>query len=76
MNQLAQEIIAANVAPGSIRIWWIGQEGFVIKSPRLIIYIDLNTGDVNEFSRLARRHSLPHRVMQAGESIVFPESNK
>jgi len=50
MNQLAQEIIAANVAPGSIRIWWIGQEGFVIKSPRLIIYIDLNTGDVTSLA--------------------------
>jgi L-ascorbate 6-phosphate lactonase len=40
MNALRQEIVAAKVAPGSLRIWWIGQEGFVIKSPRSIIYID------------------------------------
>ena len=36
----------------------------------------LNTADVNEFRRLAQRRGLPHRVMQAGESFVFPESMK
>jgi L-ascorbate 6-phosphate lactonase len=40
MNLLAQEIIGAIAAPGSLRIWWIGQEGFVVKSPRLVVYID------------------------------------
>ena len=32
----------------------------------------LNTGDVGEFSRLAKERGLPYRVMQAGESFVFP----
>ena len=35
VNALSLEIKEAKVAPGSLRIWWIGQEGFVIKSPRL-----------------------------------------
>jgi L-ascorbate 6-phosphate lactonase len=48
VNQLAHEIVAANVAPGTLRIWWIGQEGFVIKSPRQIIYIDPYLSDYAE----------------------------
>jgi len=37
MNPLAQEIRTMKVLPGSLRIWWIGQAGFVIKSSRLIV---------------------------------------
>jgi L-ascorbate 6-phosphate lactonase len=48
MNLLAQEITEAKVPPGSVRIWWIGQEGFVIKSPKLIIYIDPYLSDYCE----------------------------
>jgi L-ascorbate 6-phosphate lactonase len=48
MNPLAQEIVATPVAPGSLRIWWIGQEGFVVKSPRLILYIDPYLSDYAE----------------------------
>jgi L-ascorbate 6-phosphate lactonase len=48
MNPLPQEIVAAKVAPGSLRIWWIGQEGFVIKTPRLIIYVDPYLSDYAE----------------------------
>ena len=48
MNPLAQEVVDAKVAPGSLRIWWIGQEGFVIKSSRLILYIDPYLSDYCE----------------------------
>jgi L-ascorbate 6-phosphate lactonase len=48
MNRLAQEIIGTNVVPGSLRIWWIGQEGFVIKSSRLTLYIDPYLSDYCE----------------------------
>ena len=33
----------------------------------------LNTGDVNEFRRIAQERDVPHRVMRAGESFHFPE---
>ena len=48
MNPLSREIADAKVAPGSLRIWWIGQEGFVVKSPRQIIYIDPYLSDYAE----------------------------
>jgi L-ascorbate 6-phosphate lactonase len=48
MNPLAREIVDAKVTPGSLRIWWIGQEGFVIKSSRRIIYIDPYLSDYCE----------------------------
>lgn len=47
-NPLAREIRSAKVAPGSLRIWWIGQEGFVIKSSRQIVYIDPYLSDYCE----------------------------
>ena len=47
-NPLAREIRAARVAPGSLRVWWIGQEGFVIKSSRQIVYIDPYLSDYCE----------------------------
>jgi L-ascorbate metabolism protein UlaG (beta-lactamase superfamily) len=40
MSALISQINRAKVGPGSLRIWWTGQEGFVIKSASLIIYID------------------------------------
>jgi L-ascorbate 6-phosphate lactonase len=40
MNALINEIDKTHVEPGGLRIWWIGQEGFVIKSASLLIYID------------------------------------
>jgi L-ascorbate 6-phosphate lactonase len=48
MNPLAREIVNVKVPPGSARIWWIGQEGFVIKSSRRIIYIDPYLSDYCE----------------------------
>ena len=40
MNALVRQIDETRVEPGSLHIWWIGQEGFVLKSSRQIIYID------------------------------------
>ena len=40
MNALISEIDKTAVEKGKLKIWWIGQEGFVLKSARLIIYID------------------------------------
>ncbi|MEA3225703.1 MAG: MBL fold metallo-hydrolase, partial [Planctomycetota bacterium] len=40
MNALISEINESQVKPGGLRIWWIGQEGFILKSCERIIYID------------------------------------
>jgi len=40
MNALINEIDETVVEKGRLRIWWIGQEGFVLKSATLVIYID------------------------------------
>ena len=40
MNPLIAEINETEVVPGALRIWWLGQEGFAIKSQNCIIYID------------------------------------
>jgi len=40
MNALISEINKSQVEPGTLQIWWIGQEGFVFKSHGRIIYID------------------------------------
>jgi len=74
MNQLAQEIARTGVAPGSLRIWWIGQEGFVIKSSRRIVYIDpylsdycerVTRGQPNEHVLITPPPLLPHDVDHA-----------
>ncbi|MFC1636288.1 hypothetical protein ACFL5Z_15765 [Planctomycetota bacterium] len=45
MNAVIREINEAQVEPGRLIIWWIGQERFVFKSVTQMIYIDpyLNT---------------------------------
>lgn len=40
MNALIREITDAQVGPNGLQIWWLGQEGFVFKTPSRIIYID------------------------------------
>ena len=41
MNRLAQTIKETRVAPGSVAIFWLGQAGFVFKSPAgAVLYID------------------------------------
>jgi hypothetical protein len=36
----------------------------------------INTADVNEFRRLAQEDGLPHRVMQVGRSLLFPQDSR
>jgi L-ascorbate metabolism protein UlaG (beta-lactamase superfamily) len=48
MNPLAREIKTANIVPGSVRVWWIGQAGFVVKSRDLVVYIDPSLSDYAE----------------------------
>ena len=78
MNALVRQINETRVKPGSLHIWWIGQEGFVLKSPRQIIYIDpylstyaekMTVGKPNEHIRIKPAPMDPEDVTHA--DIVF-----
>jgi len=74
MNALIEEINEAQVKSGSLRIWWIGQEGFVFKSAMHIIYIDpylstyaerITKGKPNEHVRISPAPMQPQDVDHA-----------
>jgi len=78
MNALIREINEAQVEPGKLGIWWIGQEGFVFKSASQIIYIDpylstyaetITKGKSNEHVRIKPAPMKPEDVTHA--DIVF-----
>ena len=78
MNVLIREINEAQVEPGNLRIWWIGQEGFVFKSATQIIYIDpylstfaerITKGKPDEHVRIRPAPMKPEDVTHA--DIVF-----
>ena len=78
MNALVNEINTMQVEPGGLQIWWIGQEGFVFKSPGQIIYIDpylstyaekITRGKPNEHVRIKPAPMKPEDVNHA--EIVF-----
>ena len=71
MNRLIKEINDTVMEPGSLNIWWIGQEGYVIKSPDLVIYIDpylstyaeqITRGKPNEHVRMMQPPMRPEEV--------------
>jgi len=58
MNRLAEEIHAAEVPAGAVRLWWLGQAGFAFKAPGgLVVYVDPYLSDAVErlhgFKRLS-----------------------
>ena len=74
MNALVNEINEAQVKTGNLRIWWIGQEGFVFKSATHIIYIDpylstyaetITKGKPNEHVRIRPALMKPEDVTHA-----------
>jgi len=74
MNSLIAEIDEAQVQPDTLMVWWIGQEGFVIKSSELIIYIDpylsdyaerITRGEPNEHVRM---HEAPMKASEVGHA--------
>jgi len=74
MNALIREINEAQVKPDNLRIWWIGQEGFVFKSATKIIYIDpylstyaekITKGKPNEHVRIKPAPMKPEDVTHA-----------
>ncbi|MHC4681236.1 MAG: MBL fold metallo-hydrolase [Planctomycetota bacterium] len=78
MNARIREISEMRVEPGHLRIWWIGQEGFVLKSSSQIIYIDpylstyaerITRGKPNEHIRIKPAPMNPEDVTHA--DIVF-----
>ena len=74
MNRVIKQIDDTVVKSGSLRIWWLGQEGYVIKSPELIIYIDpylstyaerITLGKPNEHIRMMQPPMRPEEVTNA-----------
>ncbi len=74
MNRLIKEINDAVVKSGSLSIWWLGQEGYVIKSSDLVIYIDpylstyaerITLGKPNEHVRMMQSPIRPEEVINA-----------
>jgi L-ascorbate metabolism protein UlaG (beta-lactamase superfamily) len=74
MNRLIREINDTIMEPGSLNIWWIGQEGYVVKSRNLIIYIDpylstyvekITRGRPNEHVRMMQAPMRPDEVTHA-----------
>jgi len=74
MNALINEINQTQVRPGGLQIWWLGQEGFVFKSPGRIIYIDpylstyaekMTRGKSNEHVRIKPAPMRPQDVNHA-----------
>ena len=74
MNTLISEINTTQVEPGGLKIWWIGQEGFVFKSRGQIIYIDpylssyaetITRGKSNEHVRIKPAPMKPEDVNHA-----------
>jgi len=74
MNTLIRQINETAVKPDSICLWWIGQEGFVIKSQNLILYIDpylstyaerITKGHPNEHVRMCPPPMTPAEVTNA-----------
>jgi L-ascorbate 6-phosphate lactonase len=74
MNALISEINEAQVEPGSLKIWWTGQEGFIFKSRGHIIYTDpylssyaetITKGKPNEHVRIKQAPMKPENVNNA-----------
>ena len=74
MNHLIKEINDTVVKSGSLSIWWLGQEGYVIKTPDLVIYIDpylstyaerITLGKPNEHVRMMQPPMRPEEVTNA-----------
>lgn len=74
MTSLIQEIDRKVVRSGTLAIWWIGQEGFVVKTPHLIAYIDpylsqwaerITQGKANEHVRITPAPFRPEDVNHA-----------
>lgn len=74
MNPLVQEINATHVPTGSLAIWWLGQEGYAIKTSRLTMYIDpylstyaerITAGKPNEHVRMTPASMQPDDVSNA-----------
>jgi L-ascorbate metabolism protein UlaG (beta-lactamase superfamily) len=74
MNKLIKEIDDTSVNIDSLAIWWIGQNGFIIKSTDLTIYIDpylsnyaerITLGKSNEHVRMTDSPIPPEEVSNA-----------
>ena len=65
MRGLAAEIRDRRVADGSLRLWWLGQAGFAVKTPAgRVLYVDPYLSDAAERLHGFKRLSLPAIVAE------------
>jgi L-ascorbate metabolism protein UlaG (beta-lactamase superfamily) len=71
--QLAQEIEGAAPAPGSLFVWWLGQSGYLIKSRRGLLAIDLYLSEhlTEKYAGSDRPHVRMTRAPLTGRQLRF-----
>jgi L-ascorbate metabolism protein UlaG (beta-lactamase superfamily) len=70
--ELKAEIAATVPAAGSLAVWWLGQSGFLVKSPRGMLVIDpyLSEHLTSKYAGTARPHVRMTRAPLRGSDLV------
>jgi L-ascorbate metabolism protein UlaG (beta-lactamase superfamily) len=57
-NELVEEIRGSRPAPGALHAWWLGQSGFLLKSPTGLLVVDLYLSEhlTRKYEGTARPH--------------------
>lgn len=58
-SELLREIEETVPAPGSIALWYIGQCGYIVKSPEFLVFIDPVLNDICEDGSTRRHYPAP-----------------
>jgi L-ascorbate 6-phosphate lactonase len=70
-NELIDEIRAARPAAGSLHAWWLGQSGFLLKSPTGLLAVDLYLSEhlTTKYAGTARPHVRMTRAPFRGSDV-------
>jgi L-ascorbate metabolism protein UlaG (beta-lactamase superfamily) len=70
-TELIAEIAGATPAAGSLAVWWLGQSGFLIKSPRGLLAIDLYLSEhlTKKYETTSRPHVRMTRAPICGHDL-------
>jgi L-ascorbate metabolism protein UlaG (beta-lactamase superfamily) len=80
--ELVREVAATHPRPGSIAVWWLGQSGFLIKSPKGLLIIDpyLSESLTGKYANTDKPHIRMTAAPLRGEDLrsvdVFLASHK
>jgi L-ascorbate 6-phosphate lactonase len=70
--ELVEEIARSTPASGSLHVWWLGQSGFLIKSPHGLLAVDLYLSEhlTRKYEATARPHVRMTRTPLRGGELV------